>query len=228
MERYLLHQEVEFVNKILGQSVQPGKLLDLCCGTGEVSLMLQTQGFRTIGLDKNQLALAAFRQHSQELPLVQGDALNLPFWDESFDTIVALHCFDLLDRIGFLQECNRLLRYGGLLVFDALNRHSYKLILKRLGRFVGTLFVGNLSDKWIDVFSYREVLQLIGQVGFDQQAACGYSWAPFPVNSNCRLVTTCAYFERILQLNRYSRVSPRIIIAVRKKPNQEAGLAFRI
>jgi ubiquinone/menaquinone biosynthesis C-methylase UbiE len=217
MDQWLLQQEVQFVNKALEPAAQPGTLLDLCCGTGEVSLMLQTPGFRTLGLDMNLLALAAYRQHSQDVPLIQGDALHLPFWDGSFDVIVALHCFDLLNRVRFLQECSRLLRCGGLLVFDALNRHSYKLILKRLERSLGPLSADRSSDKWIDVLSFREVLELTGRTGFDLEAASGYGWAALSVSSNSSLVNATASVGRVLRLHRFPRVSPRFVMAVRKK-----------
>ncbi len=217
MDRHLLQQEVEFVGKVLEGLAPRGKLLDLCCGTGEVARMLQSTAFQTVGLDVNSLALAAFRQHLQAVPLIEGNALYLPFSDGSFDVIVALHCFDLLDRVGFLQECSRVLRSEGLLIFDALNRHSYKLILKRLGRLIAPLSAGRPSDKWIDVFSCREVLQHIGLANFDLQTVRGYGWPPFSVNSNSRLVNATASIERILHLNRLARVSPRILVAVRKK-----------
>jgi ubiquinone/menaquinone biosynthesis C-methylase UbiE len=217
MDHCLLRQEVEFANRALKHAVKRGMLLDLCCGTGEVSPMLQTPGFRSVGLDINLLALAAFRQHSQDVPLVQGDALQLPFGDGNLDAIVAIHCFDLVDRVGFLQECNRVLYRQGLLIFDALNRHSYKLILKRLGLLLGPQFAKRLDKKWIKVFSYREVLQLVDLAGFDLQATRGYGWPPFSVSSNSRLVNASVGVERALRLYRFPRVSPRIIVAVRKK-----------
>lgn len=216
MDRCLLLREVEFVGQVLGDGAQSGTLLDLCCGIGEVSLMLQTRGFRTLGLDMNMLALAEFRQHSQVVPLIQGDALHLPFCNRRLDAIVALHCFDLLDRVRFLQECSRVLCGGGLLIFDALNRHSYKLILKRLVRFLGPRIAGRLNDKWIDVFSFGEVLQSIGRAGLHLQAANGYGWAPFSVNSNNRLVNATTSIERILRLDHFPNISPRNLIVVRK------------
>lgn len=224
MDRYLLQQEVEFVNQILGHAVQPGMLLDLFCGTGEVSPILQTPGFRILGLDINRLALTAFRQHSQDVPLVQGDALHLPLLNGSIDAIVAIHGFDLVDRVGFLHECSRVLCCGGLLVFDALNRHSYKLTLKRLGLLLGPLLANRLDEKWIRVFSCREVLRLAGLSGFDLQAARGYGWPPFSVNSNNRLVNATVCVEHFLRLNYFPYVSPRIIVAVRKKASDCTGL----
>lgn len=91
------------------------------------------------------------------------------------------------------------------------------LVLKRLGRFFGPPFGGRSDDKWIDVFSCGEVLQLIGLTGFDPQAASGYGWPPFPVSSNSRLVNPAAWVERVLRLERFPRISPRFLMTVRKK-----------
>ncbi len=217
MDRLLLHHEMEFINQHFDDKAQTGFLLDLCCGIGEVSPVLQTGSFRTLGLDINWQALCTFRKHSPNVRLIQGDALNLPFSRGSLDLIVALHCFDLLDREGFLRECSRILRRGGLLIFDALNRHSYKLILKRLGRFLRPLISGRPSDKWIDVFSYSEVVQRVGRAGLDIQAKSGYGWPPFSVTSNSRLVDATASIERFLQLDRFPSASPRFVLAARKK-----------
>ena len=216
MDRSLLLREVGFANKALIHAIQSGILLDLCCGVGEVSLMLHTSGLRSLGLDMNPLALNQFRQHSQEVRLIQGDALHLPFCSGSLDAIVPMHCFDLLDRVKFLQECSRVLRSGGLLIFDALNRHSYKLILKKLDRFLGLRISGSLNDRWIDVFSFGEVLQSICQAGLNLQIANGYGWAPFLVDSDSRLVNVTTAIERILRLNRYPNISPRNLIVVKK------------
>lgn len=215
--RYLLQREVEFISHLLGGIDRRGKLIDVGCGSGCVTLPLHDMGFQVFGLDLNRLALTVFRQAAMDVPLVQGDTLRLPIASGSVGYVVATHCFDHLDRAQFLRECHRVLCNDGLLIFDALNRHSYKLALKRLGRFLGPLLAGRRSDKWIDVFSCREVLQLIALAGFDLQAASGYGWIPFPVDSNSRLVNATASVELILQLDRLPRVSPRILMAVRKK-----------
>jgi len=182
-----------------------------------VTLPLHDMGFQLLGLDLNRLALTVFRQRSKDVPLVQGDALRLPISSDSVGCVVATHCFDHLDRAQFLRECHRVLCNDGLLIFDALNRHSYKLTLKRLGRLLGPPFTGRPSDKWIDVFSSREVLRLIALAGFDLQAASGYGWIPFSVDSDSRLVNAAASVERTLRLDRLPHVSPRILMAVRKK-----------
>jgi SAM-dependent methyltransferase len=215
--RYLLQREVGFIRQLLGGVNRRGKLIDVGCGRGCATLPLYDMGLQPLGLDINRLALTAFRQRSKDVPLVQGDALRLPVSSDSVGCLVATHLFDHLDRAQFFRECHRVLCNDGLLIFDALNRHSYKLIVKRLGRFLGPRLTGRPSDKWIDVFSCREVLELIVLVGFDLQTISGYSWIPFSVDSNSRLVNAIASVERFLRLDRLPHVSPRILMAVRKK-----------
>ena len=215
--RYLLQREFGFISRLLGETGRCRKLIDVGCGSGCVTLPLHDMGFQLLGLDLNRLALTVFRQRSKDVPLVQGDALRLPISSDSVGCVVATHCFDHLDRAQFLRECHRVLCNDGLLIFDALNRHSYKLTLKRLGRLLGPPFTGRPSDKWIDVFSSREVLRLIALAGFDLQAASGYGWIPFSVDSDSRLVNAAASVERTLRLDRLPHVSPRILMAVRKK-----------
>lgn len=231
MGSYLLHIEAEYTNQELEHVVKPGKLLDLCCGTGEVSFILKSKTFRTLGLDLNWLALTAFRQSSQEIPLIQGHALHLPLQCESIDSIVAIHCFDLLDRVAFLQECNRVLNFGGILIFDALNRYSYKILLKKLSRIIGSQSIVRQDGKWIDVLSFAEIMQVINHSGFDLLAAHGYSWPPFSANSISRLVSTCVLVEQILRLDRFPIISPRIFMSARKiariKSDQSTDIAYK-
>ncbi len=215
--RYLLQCEVGFIGHFLSGIDRRSKLIDVGCGSGSVTLPLNDMGFQVFGLDLNRLALAVFRQAALDVPLVQGDALRLPISSGSAGSVVAAHCFDHLDRAQFLRESHRVLCNDGLLIFDALNRHSYKLALKRLGRLFFPRFTGRPSDKWIDVFSCREVVQLLASTGFELLAASGYGWIPFAVNSDSRLVNAIASVERILRLDRLPHISPRVMIAVRKK-----------
>jgi len=123
--RYQLAQEVGFINRIVGNSYYPKILLDACCGRGSVSMSIKYSDFHTIGLDTNFLALKKFREESKGVSLSLGDALCMPFANISIDCIIAIHCFDHLNRVQFLEECNRVLCDGGYLIFESLNRNSY-------------------------------------------------------------------------------------------------------
>src|SRR4051812_13988844 len=65
-----------------------GRVLDVCCGTGDIALRLSAQAACTVGCDfsPEMLEQAALR-NSSAVSWVHADALQLPFATESFDTV---------------------------------------------------------------------------------------------------------------------------------------------
>jgi demethylmenaquinone methyltransferase/2-methoxy-6-polyprenyl-1,4-benzoquinol methylase len=89
------------------------RLLDLACGTGDLTILAQRKGYRVVGADLSAGMLAANRSGS---PLVHADCSQLPFPDGSFDGLVcgyALRNFTDLDQA--FAETARILRPGGRL-----------------------------------------------------------------------------------------------------------------
>ncbi|MFL5733502.1 MAG: class I SAM-dependent methyltransferase [Chloroflexia bacterium] len=206
--RYLFQHEYAFAERFLHAEGEPRRLLDVCCGSGRMSLPLRATGLNVVGVDINPVALAAFRQRSDEIPLVMASGLSLPFADASFDCVIAMQCFEYLEHRRFLFELNRVLRNGGLLVFDALNRHSYKLV---------KAYVGRALDLPSANLSCREILSATAGSGFNIQAVSGYNWIPFTRESNSGLVRLADQVERKLRLGRYYSISPKILVAATKK-----------
>jgi SAM-dependent methyltransferase len=215
--RYQLMREVGFINDFVGNLCQPEILLDACCGSGSISLSFQDSSFHTIGLDINSLALKRFREQSKEASLSLGDALCMPFADASIDCIIAVRCFDHLNRVRFLEECNRILSRGGLLIFESLNRNSYKWALKRLLPNPRKASSRRSREKWTNIWSCREVLHAADICGLEVQIVYGYNWVPFTQESNRRLIHPAALLEQALHLDRLFMISPRFLVVVKKK-----------
>jgi SAM-dependent methyltransferase len=216
MERYLLRRELTFVRRVLGGTIQPRRLLEVCCGDGWITIPLHATGFPAVGLDINLVPLGILRRQFSGLPLVLGDAMCLPFADGSLDCVVAIQCLHFLDRTRFLQECSRIMRSGGLLILESLNRHSYKWLQRRLRRCFSRSPSGAVSDKWVDILSCGEILREIAGHGFTTEAVSGYGWIPFARHSNSSWVGVMARVEQALRLERWYSISPRIIVAARK------------
>ena len=95
--------------------VWPGdRVLDACCGTGDLAVEAERRGGRVVGLDFSEQMLERARRKSGTIEWVQGDVLDLPFEDASFDAVTigfGVRNLDDLDR--GLRELRRVLQPGG-------------------------------------------------------------------------------------------------------------------
>jgi demethylmenaquinone methyltransferase / 2-methoxy-6-polyprenyl-1,4-benzoquinol methylase len=97
--------------------VRPGdRVLDACCGTGDLALEGARAGGRVTGLDFSERMLARARRKSRAVEWVRGDVLALPFADESFDTATVGFGIRNVEDLGLgLRELARVLKPGGRL-----------------------------------------------------------------------------------------------------------------
>jgi demethylmenaquinone methyltransferase/2-methoxy-6-polyprenyl-1,4-benzoquinol methylase len=98
-------------------AVRPGdRVLDACCGTGDLALADERAGGRVVGLDFSERMLERARRKSEAIEWVQGDLLELPFDDASFDAAtVGFGVRNVADLERSLRELRRVLRPGGRL-----------------------------------------------------------------------------------------------------------------
>jgi demethylmenaquinone methyltransferase / 2-methoxy-6-polyprenyl-1,4-benzoquinol methylase len=104
--------------------VEPGdRVLDACCGTGDLAVAASRAGARVTGLDFSERMLERARAKSGEIEWVQGDAQQLPFEDASFDAAtVGFGVRNLDDLERGLAELRRVLRPGGRLAILEITR----------------------------------------------------------------------------------------------------------
>src|SRR4029079_5933732 len=97
--------------------VQPGaRVLDACCGTGDLSLAAEREGGIVTGLDFSGEMLVRARRKSDTIEWIQGDMLALPFADAVFDCVtVGFGVRNVADLRSGLVELRRVLRPGGRL-----------------------------------------------------------------------------------------------------------------
>ena len=108
----------------VGEVVWPGdRVLDACCGTGDLAVEAERRGGRVVGLDFSEGMLERARRKSGAIEWVQGDALALPFADGEFDTVtVGFGVRNLADLEGGLRELGRVLRPGGKIAVLEITR----------------------------------------------------------------------------------------------------------
>ena len=102
-------EEVETLTGALA-ALPPARTLDIACGTGFLTRHLLGE---VVGLDQSATMIDEARRQAPEATFVQGDALELPFEDGSFDRIFTAHFYGHLedeDRERFLREARRVAR----------------------------------------------------------------------------------------------------------------------
>jgi SAM-dependent methyltransferase len=90
------------------------KVLDLCCGQGNVSEALLSRDCHVVGVDFSPAMLAFARKRVRNAIFIEADAQELPFDDAEFDIVVSnLGVCHVPDQSRALAEAQRVLRSGG-------------------------------------------------------------------------------------------------------------------
>jgi demethylmenaquinone methyltransferase/2-methoxy-6-polyprenyl-1,4-benzoquinol methylase len=131
------------------------RVLDLCCGTGDMTHALLRRAHRgtatIVGADFSHAMLerATVKSRGTRLSWVEGDALQLPFPDHTFDLVTSAFGFrNLADYDAGLREIVRVLRSGGevgILDFgepEGMLGKLYRLYFRRVLPAVGTWISG--------------------------------------------------------------------------------------
>lgn len=144
-------------------NVKPGsKALDVCCGTGDWTIALAEavgSSGEVTGLDFSQNMLNVGIEKVKKLGLkqvnlVHGNAMELPFPDNSFDYVtIGFGLRNVPDYLQVLKEMNRVLKPGGIAVCLETSQPTligYKQLYYFYFKFIMPLF-GKLFAK-----SYQE------------------------------------------------------------------------
>jgi demethylmenaquinone methyltransferase / 2-methoxy-6-polyprenyl-1,4-benzoquinol methylase len=101
--------------RLAAEVVHPGdRVLDAACGTGDLAVAAERAGGTVTGLDFSERMLERARSKSSSIEWVQGDVMELPFEDGSFDAAtIGFGIRNVSDLEGGLRELARVLRPGG-------------------------------------------------------------------------------------------------------------------
>lgn len=148
--------------------VQPGSTaLDVCCGTADWTISLaEASGTGAItGLDFSRNMLE-YGQHKVEklgydkqIRLVQGNAMELPFEDDTFDyATIGFALRNVPDLVQVLKEMQRVVKPGGLVVSLELSKPTWQ------------------PFKSLYYFYFQRILPLIGKLVAKRYEQ--YKWLP--------------------------------------------------
>ena len=117
------------------------KILDVGCGAGLATNALALKSYEVFGVDLAEGALeeAKKRDTTKSVKYIKADALELPFENESFDSVISL---DFLEHVyepqKVITEINRVLKPGGLFFYHTFSKNwlSYLVVIKGVEWFV--------------------------------------------------------------------------------------------
>lgn len=125
------------------------KVLDLAAGTAVSTVELAKSGAWCVACDLSQGMLAAGKH--RDVPKVVGDAMHLPFADNTFDAVtISYGLRNVHDFEAGLREMARVTKPGGRLVVNEFSTpivpgfsHLYRTYLPRVIPLLGKVFSSN-------------------------------------------------------------------------------------
>lgn len=169
---------IQLYDHVVGDvDLRGADVLEVGCGRGGGSSFLaRYRAPRTVtGVDLSRAGIALCRRyrHAPGLSFVQGDALDLPFPDDSFDSVVNVessHCYPSVET--FLAEVHRVLRPGGNLLFADLR-----------GKVAMAELEATLRTSPLEVVDMRDITPNVCtalEVDDDRRRALMDAWIPRP------------------------------------------------
>ncbi|NSL52298.1 demethylmenaquinone methyltransferase [Calidifontibacillus erzurumensis] len=179
-------------------NVQPGSTaLDVCCGTGDWTVALaQAVGpnGKVVGLDfsRNMLKIGEQKVANlrlQNVELIHGNAMELPFGDDSFDYVtIGFGLRNVPDYMQVLREMYRVVKPGGKVVCLETSqptmigfRQIYYFYFQFIMPILGKLFAKSYKEySWLqesakDFPGREELAEMFRQVGFENIQVKAYT-----------------------------------------------------
>lgn len=147
----------EMLARLEWVTLQPKVIVDLGCGTGDISSQLQTRypDANVLALDLSG-AMIEYAKREHHGNCINADAGQLPLRSQSVDLLFANLLFPWYQDINsLLKECHRVLRPDGLILFTAFGPDTLKEWR--------TILDGNIAPFFIDM---HDVGDLMLQSGF--------------------------------------------------------------
>ena len=171
------------IKRISTKSLNPNhsNVLDLCTGTGDIAIMLAqkypTAKITALDFSPEMLKIASRKAKNYDIDFIEGNAMNMPFQDNSFDLCtISFGLRNLPDINSALSEIFRVLKKDGEILILDLGKPTlkwlYPLILDKVIPKLGKIFHKNkfpyqyLVESQRDYPSPQKLAKLLQSEGF--------------------------------------------------------------
>lgn len=153
-----------------------GRVLEIGCGEGLFleQMMIQNPALEVYGLDLRSDLLEKAKSRLADLGKVDlrlADALNLPYSDNFFDTVVCVNVFfNLAGQAQFKQifsQAARVCKKGGKIIFDIRNKRN---LLLRLKYALAKYYDATVKNLPLTTYDPAEVKKMAIDAGFKLNA----------------------------------------------------------
>jgi len=174
--RIIAYREIKivkyFLNKIVNNNM---KILDLPCGTGKLGATFSNYPIHVIAGDvsKSMLELAKDEYNNEKIDFKIMDALNIPYDDNYFDTIVCLRLFQRIPadtRLRILSEFRRtskrnlIISYSFISIWQKIRFKIKKILVKDFNFFYSDKLKEielELEESGFEILSKKFVLSFL-------------------------------------------------------------------
>ncbi len=114
---------------LLPRLPERARVLDLCCGTGQLAAKLAARGLRVTGVDGSSEMLRYARENAPSVDFVHADIRDFRA-EESFDAALCTfdslnHVMSLAELVAVFENVRAALSPGGLFLFDLNMEQGY-------------------------------------------------------------------------------------------------------
>ena len=150
--KYVNKKELSAMKSLLPEK---GSVLDVACGVGRLSIIFQSSDYKVTGLDSSEEMLKRCPYKLKKI----GNALNLPFGDNSFDIIITSRFFHHYENPKlFLKEFKRVVKRGGSIIFE-----TYRWSLKKH-------YFNSQKGGKIHIHSDRKIKKILKSLNLQQRS----------------------------------------------------------
>jgi 2-polyprenyl-6-hydroxyphenyl methylase/3-demethylubiquinone-9 3-methyltransferase len=148
------------------------------CGFGGVSNELAKKGHNVTAIDHDldALNIARMWDETQSVQYRKGDIHKLPFETKTFDVVTALDVLSHIDQCSeVFQEATRVLRPGGIFIFNNFNRSFLSWLLTVKG---SQWFMKDAPKEYYEFERYQKPMSLarhLKRAGLEPIQFCGLS-----------------------------------------------------